>query len=56
MNKYGEGIEKLSADEIRKYSNAFYEKYLTDYPEQAAAIKKKFGEKWVWEEGWWRGY
>ena len=56
VNKYGEGIEKLSADEIRKYSNAFYEKYLTDYPEQAAAIKKKFGEKWVWEEGWWRGY
>lgn len=56
VNKYGEGIEKLSADEIRMYSNDFYKEYRDDHPDQAAAITKKFGEQWVWEEGWWRGY
>ncbi|WP_297945988.1 RHS repeat-associated core domain-containing protein [uncultured Fibrobacter sp.] len=56
VNKYGEGIEKLSAEEIREYSKAFYNNYRKEHADEAAAITKKFGEQWVWEEGWWRGY
>ncbi|WP_297945984.1 RHS repeat-associated core domain-containing protein [uncultured Fibrobacter sp.] len=56
VNKYGEGIEKLSAEEIRTLSENFYKNYLEKHSDEASAIKKKFGEQWVWEEGWWRGY
>lgn len=59
INVYGEGLEDASEEEIKNWSNEFYQYYLNDRPgskNYKDQIIEKFGVNWVWHKDWWMEY